>query len=557
MGSHAKHEAPLVPHCAAVVGVTQLLPLQQPVAQLVELQPVQACAVQVNPPPHAAQAAPPVPHSALAVPALQTFPAQQPVGHEVASQTHTPAEQAWPAAQGGPEPQAQAPLVQRSDFASHAEHVAPPLPQAAALCPAVERQVLPLQQPFGHELALQTQVPPEQVWPAPQAGPAPQRQTPELQVLVDPEQGPHAAPPVPQLEALWLPKATHTPALQQPLGHEVESHTQVPPRHRCPLAHAAPAPHWQVPRVAEQRSAVAPQLVQAAPVRPHWLWVVGLTQVVPLQQPLAHELELQTHAPATHDWPALQAAPPPQRQAPLVQLSAVALLQAVHTAPDVPQAPSDGVWQVPFEQQPVAQLAALQPEHVCAVQVCPPGQAWQATPPVPQAAVWLPAWQVLPMQQPLGQLAALHTQAPPTHAWPATQAGPAPHWQVPLAQLSERVALQAEQLTPAVPQRAAVGVRQVSPSQHPLGQLWASHTHAPPWQRWPAAQAAPVPHPQLPPVQVSVPAMAQVAQTAPAVPHMVFEVTWQAPLKQQPEGQLLLSQPAQVPDSHALPAAQV
>lgn len=376
MGSQAKQEAPLVPHWAAVVGLTQVLPLQQPLGQVVELHPVQAWPTQVKPVPQAAHAAPPVPHSPFAVPALQMLPAQQPVGQLVESQMQAPAEHTCPAPQGAPAPQAQPPLVQRSVLAgSHAVHAAPDEPQALALCAPVERQVLLLQQPAGHELALQTQLPPEHVWPAAQAAPVPQRQTPEVQVLVEPEHGPQAAPAVPQVEALWLPKGMHWPALQQPLGHEVESQTHAPPRHRCPGAQAAPVPHWQVPAVAEQRSAVGPQLRQVAPPRPHWLWVVGVTQVVPLQQPLAHELALHTQAPATHAWPAAQAAPEPQRQAPLVQLSASVALHAVHTAPEVPQAEKAGVMQMPLAQQPEGQATALQPEHACAVQLCPAGHA--------------------------------------------------------------------------------------------------------------------------------------------------------------------------------------
>jgi hypothetical protein len=44
----------------------------------------------------------------------------------------------------------------------------------------------------------------------------------------------------------------------------------------------------------------------------------------------------------------------------------------------------------------------------------------------------LPASHVVPLQQPVEQDDALHTHAPPTHAWPvmqATQAAPSvPHW---------------------------------------------------------------------------------------------------------------------------------
>src|SRR5204863_9992186 len=55
------------------------------------------------------------------------------------------------------------------------------------------------------------------------------------------------------------------PASQQPLGHELASHTQVPAvSQRCPAAQVLPpGPHEQA--VPTQRSALAPQAMQAAP----------------------------------------------------------------------------------------------------------------------------------------------------------------------------------------------------------------------------------------------------------------------------------------------------
>jgi hypothetical protein len=328
---------------------------------------------------------------------------------------------------------------------------------------------------------LHTQLPPEQVCPAPQAAPVPHLQAPLVQVLVLPEQGAHAAPPVPQLAALWLAPVMHTPALQQPVGQLVASQTQAPPEQRCPAAHALFVPHLQAPVV--QRSPVVPQLVQAPPVIPHWVAVVGLTHAPPLQQPLAQLAALHTQAPPTQARPAPQAAFVPHLQAPPTQVSAEVALQVVHAAPAVPQVASALAWQTPLRQQPLAQFDALQPVQALEVQVCGLGQLEHAPPPVPHAAVWSPVWQTLPAQQPVGQLAALHTHAPPTQRWPAPQAAEVPHWQEPLVQLSAEAASHEAQAAPAMPHCAAVGLTHWSPLQQPLRQLVASQMQAPPLQR--------------------------------------------------------------------------
>ena len=81
--------------------------------------------------------------------------------------------------------------------------------------------VPPLQQPSGHELALQTQIP-EELHPCPVGHTA------------------HVPPPVPQSDADSYATGTQTPPVQQPLGQEAASQTQAPAAlHACPFAHAA------------------------------------------------------------------------------------------------------------------------------------------------------------------------------------------------------------------------------------------------------------------------------------------------------------------------------
>jgi hypothetical protein len=64
------------------------------------------------------------------------------------------------------------------------------------------------------------------------------------------------------------------------------------------------------------------------------LWLAYSTQVLPLQQPLGHELASQTQAPLLlHSWP---------------------LAQGLHIAPFRPQVGVEDVWHCPLlSQQPV------------------------------------------------------------------------------------------------------------------------------------------------------------------------------------------------------------
>jgi hypothetical protein len=71
--------------------------------------------------------------------------------------------------------------------------------------------------------------------------------------------------------------------------------------------------------------------------------------------------------------------------------------------------------------------------------------------------------------------------------------------QTPPEQVEAFRVLHATQADPLVPQVAKLEVVQVPVAlQQPLGQLVASQTQAPPTQRWPATQAAPVPQVQVP-----------------------------------------------------------
>jgi hypothetical protein len=292
------------------------------------------------------------------------------------------------------------------------------------------------------------------------------------------------APPVPH--ALCDGRAHRLP-VQQPLAQEVASQTHLPPEQRWPLTHAGPVPHAQA-AVAEQLSAlVGLQATHAPPPVPHAPSERGV-QLLPLQQLLGQEVALQTHAPATHCWPLAHAGPEPQRHEPPPQLSAVIALQATHAAPAVPHALVDGETQVEPVQQPPGHEVALQPAHAPPVQLWPGGHVWHALPPAPHEFVAVPGRQLLPEQQPLAHEAGVHTQLPPTQAWPLTHGGPLPHAHAPLGEQPSASALGHEtHAPPPEPHAPSDGTTQLAPLQQPLAHEVASHTHAPPAQRWPLA----------------------------------------------------------------------
>jgi len=277
----------------------------------------------------------------------------------------------------------------------HVAQAAPPDPQVLGLVPGA--QVVPLQQPLGQLTLSHLQTPPTQCCPAAQAGPEPHAQVP---VTLQPSLvTPQATQLCPAGAQALTDAAKQVELVQQPPGHEVASHTQLPATQRWPAPHAAPPPHWHIPP--EQLLAELPQSTQAAPPLPQ-LFSDGARQVLPLQQPLGQDAALQTQTPPMQRWPPAQIAPPPQLQAPLLHRSARVASQATQLLPPFPQAAVVGDVQVAPEQQPLGQDAELHPEHAPPEQVWPAGQAWQAVPPAPHADGWPPDWQVSPAQQPLG-----------------------------------------------------------------------------------------------------------------------------------------------------------
>ncbi len=246
---------------------------------------------------HATHAAPLFPQAVIAG-VVQIDPWQHPPGQLAASHTtHTPPVQRWFPLQATPLPHPHLPAVQVSlVIGSHAAHCAPALPHAVTLGTV---HTLFAQQPFGQvagEHGGATQLPPTHCLPPVHAGLAPHRHAPIAQVSAVFES--HIAqtePPVPHAPTVGVTQAS--PA-QQPVAHEVASHTHAPPTQRVPAPHASPAPHAHLPSV--QRSAVVG--LHALHAKP------GLPQVAsdcpehtsPAQQPVVHVAASQTHAPATH-----------------------------------------------------------------------------------------------------------------------------------------------------------------------------------------------------------------------------------------------------------------
>lgn len=216
-------------------------------------------------------------------------PLQQPV-HVAGSQVQAPATQRRPVAQGALAPQPQVPLVrQLSDRASQVPQVPPFGPQAVVVL--LVTQVVPWQQPPPQELEVQMHAPPWQRWPGAQLAPVPQRHAPLPQLSLSCVSQPaHAAPAVPQEPVVVA--VMHDSPLQQPVAQDVPSQT-----------------HW-----------------------------------TPLQrEPAGQLVAVHAQVPPWHSWVAPQAELAPQRQPPLVQLSARSASQVVHEPPAVPQVAGEAV----------------------------------------------------------------------------------------------------------------------------------------------------------------------------------------------------------------------
>jgi hypothetical protein len=213
---------------------------------------------------------------------------QQPVGHEAAVQVHAPPTHDDPIGHVGPVPHVHVPAAEQPSLRVELQvvHTAPAVPHEAVLAGL---QMPPAQHPDGHDVALQTQEPPTQTWPAAHAPLVPQVHVPaELQVSPVVPQSMHDAPLVPQVA---VPLVRHTSPSQQPVAQLVASQMHFPPEHRWPAVHAAPVPHLHAP--AAQVSAVAgSHAVQTVPAAPHAVNEM-LVHTPPRQQPVVHD-ERQT-----------------------------------------------------------------------------------------------------------------------------------------------------------------------------------------------------------------------------------------------------------------------
>jgi hypothetical protein len=177
VASQPTQTAPPLPQLVSD-GALQVAPAQHPLGQLVALQPLQWPAVQVWPAGQAAQALPPPPHELALSPDRHAPAEQQPVGHDVPSQTQVLAAQRCPGAQVAAVPHRQTPVAEQlSERASQATQLAPAVPQVA-----IDRveQIAPLQQPPGHDVPSQTHSPFAQRWPPAHAADEPQAQVPSV-----------------------------------------------------------------------------------------------------------------------------------------------------------------------------------------------------------------------------------------------------------------------------------------------------------------------------------------------------------------------------------------
>ena len=208
-------------------GATHVPPLQQPVGQVVALQPLQT-PIEHIPPGHVWHAFPPVPHAPGSSVVTHIPPEQHPFGHEFLSQVQTPFTHSCPLPHAAPVPHVQVP---------DALHPSPVLPQLAHETPGPAHEVdvsvshrLPLQHPVGHDVALHTHDPPEHACPTPHSALVPHEQAPARQPSARPvAPAPHMAPSEPH--TVLVSVVTHVAPEQQPVAQEVALHTHAPPTH--------------------------------------------------------------------------------------------------------------------------------------------------------------------------------------------------------------------------------------------------------------------------------------------------------------------------------------
>jgi hypothetical protein len=261
------------------------------------------------------------------------------------------------------------------------------MPHASSSLPGTHAS--PLQHPLGHDCGPHRHVAPSQYWSGAHCGLAPQRHSPATHTLASAgSQKVHTVPPEPH--ASVVPPAWHTFASQQPVGHDVPSHTQaLEVLQRCPAAHAAPAPHPHWPDARHVLLVVVEQFWHALPLTPQLPVVLGLTHAPPMQHPAGHDVASHTQVPPAQRWPTAQGSDVPHLHWPLVQRLARVASHVVQALPLVPHCESDGVVQVDPLQHPLMQLAALQPWQACPTQLCPLHEAHVA-PPAPHTVLLVP-----------------------------------------------------------------------------------------------------------------------------------------------------------------------
>ena len=239
-------------------GALQVAPAQQPLGQLVALQPLQCPAVQVWPAGQLVQALPPPPHERGAVAGEAGARRAAPGGARRAVADAGAGDAALPGRAGRRRvPQRQTPVAEQlSDRASQATQLDPAMPQLA-----IERveQIAPLQQPPGHDVPSQTHSPLVAALAARARRASGRtrrsrrrrsdRPWPESQAL-------QAAPLAPQLPS---DGAVQTLPLQHPFGHDVASQAHAPPTQRWPLPHGGPLPHAHAPAIEQVSAFVASQ----------------------------------------------------------------------------------------------------------------------------------------------------------------------------------------------------------------------------------------------------------------------------------------------------------
>ena len=218
---------------------------------------------------------PPSPHWPDVVGVTQVVPEQHPVfWHELESQTQLWLTQACPLTHCAFVPQRQTPVEQLSaNVVMHVKHVAASIPHVGN---GDVSQLFPLQHPSGHDVVSQTQLPPEQSWPAAHATFVPHRHAPVFEqlsavVVSHPVQ---ASPPTPQVASV---EGSQLAPAQQPPGQ----FAAVQP------VHTPPAQFWLVGHGSHD-DPLAPHCAVVLPGR-HW--------PLEVQQPVGHEVTLQAQLP--------------------------------------------------------------------------------------------------------------------------------------------------------------------------------------------------------------------------------------------------------------------